>query len=559
MITLKSRVVRLLIGIGFFSVLSFGQTALTKTGNLVFHETASDVMMNALQTQPEQSFLRKLYTQTFFVPIWIEKDGPSSMSRELFERIKTDNTLNKTGKLYQDTLALEEKMNELYASGAGISQKVNLEFKLSQLYKGYADYTLYGSINWGAFQARLSNLRVHAITAGWITHKPTVSPLQLIENATSRGSLETAFNQAEPNKYRYKALKKELNKYVAIKENGGWLPVPLKSTLKPEESHASVPSIRERLRATGDYKTCEEGTEGLLYDACLKKAVIHFQNRNGLVAKGKIEKTTRVALNKTVEEHIATMKINLDRIKWLNERNSKRHVIINIPAFRLYFEEDDKLRQTMKVIVGKRKNPTPVFSNSVKTIVLNPYWNVPKSIIQKEMIPKLMRNPDAMARKGIEIRSGWGKDSQEINVSSVDWSQYRNSKSMPFRFAQVPGTRNALGKVKFLFPNQFAVYMHDTPTKKLFNRNVRAFSHGCIRLQKPRELLKTFSTFNDTVNFDKSQRILKGKRRTYLSLDSTVPVDVVYLTAWVDYNGTLQFRNDVYGYDKMQISSSRKW
>jgi len=383
--------------------------------------------------------------------------------------------------------------------------------------------------------------------------------LQLIENAILGGSLETAFNQAEPNKYRYKALKKELNKYIAIKENGGWLPIILKGTLKPGKSHASVPSIRERLRVTDDYTTCEESTDELLYDACLKKAVIHFQKRNGLIAKGKIEKNTRIALNKTVEEYIATMKINLDRIKWLNERNSKRHVIINIPAFRLYFEEDDKLRQTMKVIVGKRKNPTPVFSNRVKTIVLNPYWNVPKSIIQKEMIPKLMRNPNAMARKGIEIHTGWGKDAKKISGGSVDWRQYRYSKHMPFRFAQVPGTRNALGKVKFLFPNQFAVYMHDTPTKPLFKKNVRAFSHGCIRLEKPRELLKTFSTFNQNVDFEKSQKRLKGKRRAYLSLDSTVPIDVIYLTAWVDYDGVLQSRNDIYGYDKMQIASSRKW
>jgi len=560
MIKLKNRVVRLLVVIGFFSVLFFGQGALAKTENLAFHESMSDVMMNSLQTQPKDSFLRKLYTQTFFVPVWIEKGNPSSLSKELFEHIKADNTLDKMGKLYQDTLALEQKMNELYNFGANFSQAVDLEFKISQLYKGYADYTLYGSINWGAFQARLSNLRVDAITAGWVTHKPTVSPLQLIENATLGGSLETAFNQAEPNKYRYKALKKELNKYIAIKENGGWFPVTLKGPLKPGKSHVSIPSIRERLRVTGDYKTCEESTDDeLLYDACLKKAVIHFQKRNGLVAQGKIEKNTRIALNKTVEEHIATMKINLDRIKWLNERNSKRHVIINIPAFRLYFEEDDKLRQTMKVIVGKRKNPTPIFSNRVKTIVLNPYWNVPKSIIQKEMIPKLLRNPNAMAKKGIEIHTGWGKDARKISGGSVDWNQYRYSKHMPFRFAQVPGRRNALGKVKFLFPNQFAVYMHDTPTKPLFKKNVRAFSHGCIRLEKPIELLKTFSTFNENVNFEKSQKRLKGKRRAYLSLDSTVPIDVVYLTAWIDYDGVLQSRNDIYGYDKMQIASSRKW
>ena len=560
MIKLKNRAVHLLMKLGLFSVLLFGQSALAKTENLAFHESMSDVMMNSLQTQPKDSFLRKLYTQTFFVPIWIEKDKPSSLSKELFEHIKADKTLDKMGKLYQDTLLLEQKMNALYTSGANFSQAVDLEFKLSQLYKGYADYTLYGSINWGAFQARLSNLRVEAITAGWVTHKPTVSPLQLIENATLGGSLETAFSQAEPSKYRYKALKKALNKYVAIKENGGWFPVTLKSTLKPEKSHDSIPFIRERLRATGDYKTCEESTDDeLLYDACLKKAVIHFQKRNGLVAKGEIGKNTRVALNKTVEEHITIMKINLDRIKWLNERNGKRHVIINIPAFRLYFEEDGKLRQTMKVIVGKRKNPTPVFSNRVKTIVLNPYWNVPKSIIQKEMIPKLLRNPNAMAKKGIEIHTGWGKDARKISGGSIDWRQYRYSKHMPFRFAQVPGRKNALGKVKFLFPNPFTVYMHDTPTKSLFNKNVRAFSHGCIRLDKPIELLKTFSTFNENVDFEKSQKRLKGKRRAYLSLDSTVPIDVVYLTAWVDYDGVLQFRNDIYGYDKMQIVSSRKW
>ena len=559
MIKLKNKVVNSLMGLGLLSLLLFGQSALANTENLAFHEAASDVMMNSLQMQPKHSFLRKLYAQTFFVPLWVQKERPSAMSKELFEHIKADNTLDKTGKLYQDTLALEQKMNEVYALDSTISQKVDLEFRLSQLYKGYADYTLYGSINWGAFQARLSNLRIHAITAGWVTHKPTTSPLQLIENALSANSLQTAFDKAEPNKYRYKALKKELNKYVAIQENGGWLPVTLKGTLKSGKSHASVPSVRERLRATEDYKTCEVSTEGLRYDACLKKAVIHFQNRNGLVANGIIGKETRNALNKTVQEHIATMKVNLDRIKWLNERNSKRHVIINIPAFRLYFEEDDKLRQTMKVIVGKRRNPTPVFSNLVKTIVLNPYWNVPKSIIQKEMIPKLMRNSNAMARKGIEIRSGWGTSSKRIDASSVDWSQYRNSKSMPFHFAQVPGTRNALGKVKFLFPNEFSVYMHDTPSKGLFKRNVRAFSHGCIRLQKPRELLKTFSTFNNNVDFSRSQRILKGRKRTYLSLDSTVPVDVVYLTAWVDYDGVLQSRKDIYGYDKMQIASSRKW
>ena len=205
-----------------------------------------------------------------------------------------------------------------------------------------------------------------------------------------------------------------------------------------------------------------------MYDKCLKEAVIHFQKRHGLVAKGRTSSETIRALNVPIELRIKQMRLNLDRIKWLHERNAKRHIMINIPAFTLFFEEDRKLRQSMRVITGKRKNPTPIFSNIVKTIVLNPHWNIPKSIIQKEMIPKLMRNPNAMARKGIEIHSGWGKDAKKIQGGSVDWSQYRYSKTMPFRFAQVPGYKNALGKVKFLFPNQFSVYMHDTPNKRLF-------------------------------------------------------------------------------------------
>ena len=130
---------------------------------------------------------------------------------------------------------------------------------------------------------------------------------------------------------------------------------------------------------------------------------------------------------------------------------------------------------------------------------------------------------------------------------------------MPYRFAQIPGPRNALGKVKFLFPNKYSVYMHDTPSKGLFSRSTRAFSHGCIRLQKPRELLKTFASFNNNVNYAKSQKILKGKTKTFMSLNQSVPIDVIYLTSWVDYNGNLQFRNDIYGYDKMQLKSFRKW
>mgnify|MGYP002345449905 FL=1 len=556
---IKNKILSKLAIVGIVLILCATPQAAASLVGAEFHESASDIMIKSLQTQPQNSFLKKMYTQLFFVPIWINEKSFSSFSQELFAQIKEDKTLSHTTRLYQDMLALEEKAQKIYATSSTMTQKVDLEFKISQLYQGYADYTLYGSINWGAFQARLSNLKVDDIAAAWVTYKPKESPISLIENALMNGSLREEFQNAMPNEYRYKALQKALIRYLEIQQNGGWPAVPLRGTLTVGQRYKAVPALRERLRATGDYRPCSGSREDNIYDNCLKEAVIRFQKRNGLEAKGVVGPATIKALNVSIERRIATIRLNLDRIKWLKERNEKRHIIINIPAFSLYFEEDGNLRQEMGVITGTRKNPTPIFSNRVKHIVLNPYWNVPESIIQKEMIPKLMRNANAMAREKIEIHSGWGENDKKINPATVDWSQYRYSKTVPFRFAQVPGVHNALGKVKFLFPNEFSVYMHDTPTKQLFNRTTRAFSHGCIRLSKPIELLKTFSTFNTSVDFDKSQETLKGKNMTQLNLDNSVPIDVVYLTAWVDYDGQLQFRDDIYGYDEMQFKSYRNW
>ncbi|SFV57051.1 FIG00496585: hypothetical protein [hydrothermal vent metagenome] len=550
---------RFIIGAMLISLLLCSSAAVAKSSDITFSETVSDMMITALKPESGKSFLKKLYTELFYIPVWIKKDKPSRLSQELFDIIKSDKSLERTTNLYRNTLSLEEEMHQLYDYPSSIVQKINWEFKMSQLYEEYANYVIYGSINWGAFQARLSNLRVSAITAGWITYKPDNSPLDVIENAVILGNLKKAFQEAEPKKYHYRALRKALDRYIDIKENGGWPYISLKGTLKPGRSHPSVPLIREHLLVTGDYKPCDENEESTLYDNCLKKAVVRFQKRNGLVANGIIGKDTLRSLNRTIDDRINTIKINLDRIKWLHKRPDSRHIIINIPAFRLYYLVNGKVKMTMKVIVGKRNHPTPIFSNRVKSVVLNPYWNVPKSIIQKEMIPKLLRNPQAMARQGIDIYTGWGSDAQKVSGGSVNWGQYRYSKTVPYRFAQRPGNKNALGRIKFLFPNQFHVYMHDTPTKYLFKRHKRAYSHGCIRLENPREMLKTVAVFNPNIKLDKAAKILKTKKNTYISLENTIPVDVIYLTAWVGNDGQLQFRDDIYKYDTLMTASLRKW
>ena len=526
---------------------------------LEYQEHASEIILNSLREEPKKTFLRKTYKKLLFTPVWMNEKSLSKAGKELFAYIANDETLNKHGKLYKDSRTLHQMAENLYANHGDIYDKMNLEFKISQLYKSYTDYAYFGSINWGAFQARISNLMVNDVSTEWVLHRPNAIPSKILENAIFGQSLKKQLNDAQPKAYHYKALQKALVTYLDIREKGGWEPVSLSIKLTPGKHARGVYSLRERLRATGDYTGCDGSEEENRYDICLQDAVKHFQKRNGLKADAVIGPVTLKVLNESVTDRITKIRLNLDRLKWLNERNSKRHVIINIPDFQLYFEEDGKMIQTMRVVTGKPNHPTPIFSDTVEFIVLNPYWNIPKSIIQKEMIPKLLRNPNAMARQGIEIRAGWGKDAPLVSGGSVNWAKYRYSKTVPYRFAQVPGYKNALGKVKFLFPNKFSVYMHDTPTKHLFKRNKRAFSHGCIRLQKPRELLRTFSTFNDNLDFEKAQKTLKGKTKTYVNLKQKVPVDVVYLTAWIDYDGKLQFRNDVYGYDAMQLKSFRRW
>ncbi len=233
-----------------------------------------------------------------------------------------------------------------------------------------------------------------------------------MENVVMGSSIPTMFEKAIPKEYHYQALYTSLLKYLEIAKKGGWEHIPLKGTLSLGKKYTVVPSLRERLRSSGDYLGCKTA-ETTSYDKCLQKAVMHFQKRHGLVAKGVIGKKTVKALNIPISTRIAEIRLNLDRIKWLYPRNATRHIVINIPAFTLFFEENNTLRQQMKVIVGRKKNPTPVFSNRVRTIVLNPQWNVPKSIIQKEMIPALLRNKNAMKKKGIEIFTGWDKDAKK--------------------------------------------------------------------------------------------------------------------------------------------------
>jgi murein L,D-transpeptidase YcbB/YkuD len=227
--------------------------------------------------------------------------------------------------------------------------------------------------------------------------------------------------------------------------------------------------------------------------------------------------------------------------------------MVNIPDFRLYYKEKGRTKLTMRVVVGDKEHHTPIFSNKVSFIVLNPYWLIPDSIVKKEMIPNILKNPNYLEERGYEVRKSYRLSRPPINTSKIDWARVlRRNQTKKYKFMQPPGPKNALGKIKFKFPNQFAVYLHDTPAKKYFKKGVRAFSHGCIRVAQPNALLATFAPHERSVNYNRAKRILRGKKKTQLNLSKPVPVHIVYLTAWINSDGLLHYRNDIYNYDSKQ-------
>ncbi len=263
-------------------------------------------------------------------------------------------------------------------------------------------------------------------------------------------------------------------------------------------------------------------------------------------------------LNIPIEKKIKKMRINLERMRWMPRSLGEKYLIVNIPDYKLKMYNNGEKKLDMAVVVGEYKNPTPIFSHKMSSIVLNPYWRIPQRIVKREIIPKLAEDPNYLTDRDIKVFENWSHKSMEFDMSSVDWSMYLdndligNTQQAPMRFIQIPSNQNPLGRMKFMFPNRYSVYLHDTPYKKLFKNNKRAYSHGCIRLSRPHDLLKTIAEEDSRVDYTKAKEILTDIEKTDLDLTKKIPVHIVYLTSWIDDNGKVQFRDDVYRYDKMQ-------
>ncbi len=327
--------------------------------------------------------------------------------------------------------------------------------------------------------------------------------------------------------------------------SGGWGPAVRARKLEPGDSGAQVVALRNRLIRMGYLRR----TASTRYDRRLQAAVQRFQRLHGLAPDGVAGKGTIAAINVGPEARLRQALISLERQRWLNYPLGKRHIFVNTADFMARLYDGDRVVWESRVVVGQRREEwqTAEFSDEMTHIIVNPSWYVPPSIMTKEYLPKLRNNPAALAREGIELTDATGR---VIDPRAVDWSAYGGGE-WPFSMRQPPGPGNALGKLKFMFPNRFNIYMHDTPAKSLFARQVRAYSHGCVRVHKPMEFAHALLAPQMADPDGYIRRLLATGEETRVDLAEPVPVHIVYLTAWIDDEGEAHFRDDIYGRDKL--------
>lgn len=370
-------------------------------------------------------------------------------------------------------------------------------------------------------------------------------------SAAIDGDLDSFIEQLRPQHPEYVALQKALADVRGQQAKGGW-PQVTAASLKPGGSNPAVVTLRQRLAASGHLKGDIAANTSAVYDNELVEAVKSFQELHAVKASGVVDAPTLAAMNVPIDKRIQQIELNLERWRWMPDDFGAHHFLVNVPYFHLLARQDDKIVMDIRVVVGKPGHETPLFSDDMESVVFSPYWNIPDSIAENETAPAMARDPAYLAKQNIEILRTSGGKTETISASDVDWDNPGELRSLAFR--QRPGSSNALGYVKFLFPNEFNVYLHDTPADALFGRPTRAFSHGCMRVEEPEKLAEyVLKGYPEWTPKAMSAAMHSGVER-HVKLKEKIPVHVVYFTAWVDEHNGLHFQPDIYGYDDKQAA-----
>lgn len=478
----------------------------------------------------------RFYEQRIFRPAWSRDGRPTGAADELLAAIVTADQEGLRPEDYGGA-GLERSLSDVRRheqTEPDIDGLVTLDLLLTDAFLGYG-----ADLQDGHIDPDILDLERDV--------RPRERDLtEALESALATNQVGRALSTLLPPPPGYAALKAAFARYRDLVARGGWTSLPPGPPLRLGGEDSRVDALRCRLAMTGDINAAESN-QVTLFDAALDEGVRRFQQRHGLAVDGVVGRETLAALNVPARQRARQIRLNLERWRWLPQDLGLRHILVNIAGFELEVVEGHKRVMRMRTIVGRQYRRTPVFTSAMTYLVINPYWHVPRSIATLDLLPLIQRDPTYLVSHHLDVLRDIDGRLVTVDPSTVDWSTL-TAERFPFRLRQRPGPDNALGRMKFMLPNRFNVYLHDTPAQELFERPARSFSSGCIRIDRPIELAGYVLRGDARWTPEALETALETRVDYTVRLPEPVPVHVLYWTSWVDERG-LQFRTDLYGRD----------
>ena len=485
----------------------------------------------------EPTLVEAFYESRDYQPAWTDAE----YAREMLQLLKSseDEGLNPADYHYGELLALREQYRKAWSDKDYL--RAQAEMLLTDGILLYARHLLQGKVDPRTLDDTWNYARLEV--------EPSAVARELADAIANR-KVAQVLEGLKPEGGFYALMKQRLQHYKQLARDEQFSPMPEDVVLHPGDTHRNVALLRKRLQQLSYLES--DSVPADYFDPAVEEAVRQLQRDHDLDADGVVGRNSYQILNLSFSDKVDSLRINLDRLRWIGESVSDDYIVVNIAGYELYYMRDRQLRWSTPVMVGTIQTRTPIFQAPLRYLEFNPTWNTPRSLIARSLFPKFKANPRYVIDKGYKLYDGNGG---EVDPLSIDWSAY-SARSFPYRVVQMPGPQNAMGRVKFMFPNRHAIYLHDTPSRELFSRSQRAFSAGCIRVKNPLELARVL--LDDPANWsaEKIQALLdSGAPQQVARIQREVDVLLMYWTVSPTADGRLQFHHDIYQLDPAALAA----